>query len=54
MENKLLSTDQQLSNIHAEIVSQNRKRIKFISETVIFVVVGRELPFMAIEMIGSM
>ena len=36
MENKLLSIDQQLSNIRAEIVSQNRKKMKCISETVIF------------------
>ena len=36
MENKLLSIDQQLSNICAGIVSQNRKKIKCIAETVIF------------------
>ena len=36
MENKLLSIDQQLSNIRAKIISQNRKKIKCIVETVIF------------------
>ena len=36
MENKLLSIDQQLSSIHAEIVSQNRKKMKCMAETVIF------------------
>lgn len=36
MENKLLSIDQQLSNIRAGIVSQNRKKIKCIPEAVIF------------------
>ena len=36
MDNKLLSIDQQLSSIRAEIVSQNRKKIKCIAETVFF------------------
>ena len=36
MENKLLSIDLQLSSIRAEIVSQNRKKIKCMAETVIF------------------
>lgn len=36
MENKLLSIDQQLSSICAEIISQNRKKMKCMAETVIF------------------
>ena len=47
---KLLSIDQQLSSIRAEIVSQNRKIMKCIAETVI----GGESPLVSTEMIGSM
>ena len=36
MENKLLSINQQLSSIRAEVVSQNRKKLKCMAETVIF------------------
>ena len=36
MENELLSIDQQLSSIRAEIVSKNRKKMKCMAETVIF------------------
>ena len=41
---ELVSIDQQLSSIRAEIVSQNKKKMKCMAETVIFVV-RRELPF---------
>ena len=34
MENNLLSIDQQLSSIRAKIVSQNRKKMKCMTETV--------------------
>ena len=53
MENELLSIDQQVSSIRVEIVSQNRKTMKCMAETAILVV-GRELPFVGTEMIGSM
>ena len=53
MENELLYIDQQLSSIRTEIVSQNRKKMKYMADTVTFVV-GRELPFVSTEMIGSM
>ena len=35
-ENKVLSIDQQVSSICAEIVSQNRKKMKRMAETIIF------------------
>ena len=36
MENKILPVDQQLSSIRAQIVAENRKKIRSIAETVIF------------------
>ena len=53
MENRLLPIDQQLSSIHAEVVSQNRKKLKCMAETVSFC--GRQgIAFMTTEMTGSM